>query len=176
MTKTQKNVVWGAIVIASFALVFGGTWAVQKYWPKSTGRSSDPNKPNGVSIGLDPIDEMRTQAESYDIGREDGLEGRGIRILNREELRELADEGIRRYSRYVGDPKYREQQEEEDRRAMQQNVQQQPVPQPQPKPTVNKPVVKQPPTQVQKAAPAQQPPQKPAATLPATPPVGAAKK
>jgi hypothetical protein len=120
MSNLVKMIV-GIVVIVILVAVAG--W----FWPKSVTRFSGQNRPNGVILGVGQEDLEKTMADNYDFGMEDGLNRSGVRTISLDELRDIADEGIRRYSRYVGDPKYREEQEELD----QQEIQQQNAPPPQ---------------------------------------------
>jgi len=99
-------------VVVVILIIAVSVWAGSKYWSK-TGNNRSSIRGNILGVSLE--NEQRVQAESYDIGREDGLAKSGIDVVSLDELRAIADEGIKKYSKYVAVPS--DQQVEEYLRA-----------------------------------------------------------
>lgn len=199
MNPKYKILMWQIVIkVVLIAAAVIGALLVVKYWyaEKSTGRSSNPSV-LGRIIGVPETLEERVQAESYDIGREEGLDSRGIHVVSLDELRAIADRGIRKYSRYVGDPNFQDPSEEDPQQggvqqqnapsqqdavqpSQQQQIIQQSIARPQVQQQPGARVIlqqnlrPQPPAQAQKAPPAQQPQPQPKPAAKAAPPATSA--
>jgi hypothetical protein len=87
------------LLVAVVGIFFVGFWfggpSGQSKAPKSGVSSVE-----GHMLAAGEEDLQKVGADVYDEGLENGLKRSGIKVLNREELRKLADEGIKKYSRY----------------------------------------------------------------------------
>lgn len=97
-----------AVVVTVVVLVGVGFWFGHRSpsdQPQEVSSTSNREpSAEGPQLVASEKDVRKVGAEIYDLGVNNGLEKKGIRVVTREDLRQLADEGIKKYSRYGRDP------------------------------------------------------------------------